>query len=195
MVRAGDRQNGLGGADAPVLVRHRYAYRIGAERGVRVPGSDRARLAGCAAARLGRAVTPIHHVYPGRVAHTGITEAGAERIRGPGGGRLVRPGGHRRRDVGDTRRGGGRGAPSATRVRDGQGHRVAAVVGVGVSRPDAGAAGAVAETPRIRDRVSVRVRGGAAVERDATALDIDRKSTRLNSSHTVISYAVFCLKK
>src|SRR5436190_11878567 len=28
------------------------------------------------------------------------------------------------------------------------------------------------------------------------ALDLlDRKSTRLNSSHTVISYAVFCLKK
>src|SRR5260221_9256767 len=26
-------------------------------------------------------------------------------------------------------------------------------------------------------------------------LDEDRKSTRLNSSHTVISYAVFCLKK
>src|SRR5260221_3636196 len=25
--------------------------------------------------------------------------------------------------------------------------------------------------------------------------DQDRKSTRLNSSHTVISYAVFCLKK
>src|SRR5256885_3659158 len=39
--------------------------------------------------------------------------------------------------------------------------------------------------------------------RDASALDfliprnvaIDRKSTRLNSSHLVISYAVFCLKK
>src|SRR5438034_2906596 len=29
----------------------------------------------------------------------------------------------------------------------------------------------------------------------ATRLDADRKSTRLNSSHTVISYAVFCLKK
>src|SRR5438034_4456208 len=28
-----------------------------------------------------------------------------------------------------------------------------------------------------------------------SAIDIDRKSTRLNSSHTVISYAVFCLKK
>src|SRR5438034_1700003 len=27
------------------------------------------------------------------------------------------------------------------------------------------------------------------------ALTLDRKSTRLNSSHTVISYAVFCLKK
>src|SRR5436190_17187835 len=26
-------------------------------------------------------------------------------------------------------------------------------------------------------------------------LVVDRKSTRLNSSHTVISYAVFCLKK
>src|SRR5438034_8094844 len=28
-----------------------------------------------------------------------------------------------------------------------------------------------------------------------TARSLDRKSTRLNSSHTVISYAVFCLKK
>src|SRR5437588_9243267 len=28
-----------------------------------------------------------------------------------------------------------------------------------------------------------------------TAREEDRKSTRLNSSHTVISYAVFCLKK
>src|SRR5438034_6417178 len=27
------------------------------------------------------------------------------------------------------------------------------------------------------------------------AVDADRKSTRLNSSHTVTSYAVFCLKK
>src|SRR5256885_10062605 len=28
-----------------------------------------------------------------------------------------------------------------------------------------------------------------------SAITIDRKSTRLNSSHLVISYAVFCLKK
>src|SRR2546429_4603174 len=27
------------------------------------------------------------------------------------------------------------------------------------------------------------------------AIDVDRKSTRLNSSHGYISYAVFCLKK
>src|SRR5947207_2618092 len=31
--------------------------------------------------------------------------------------------------------------------------------------------------------------------RNWMSLSIDRKSTRLNSSHTVISYAVFCLKK
>src|SRR5437868_11354800 len=30
---------------------------------------------------------------------------------------------------------------------------------------------------------------------DETLLRIDRKSTRLNSSHVSISYAVFCLKK
>src|SRR5438132_13140494 len=29
----------------------------------------------------------------------------------------------------------------------------------------------------------------------SAAIALDRKSTRLNSSHTVISYAVFCLKK
>src|SRR5258708_31594800 len=27
------------------------------------------------------------------------------------------------------------------------------------------------------------------------SVDVDRKSTRLNSSHQIISYAVFCLKK
>src|SRR5256885_2919749 len=38
----------------------------------------------------------------------------------------------------------------------------------------------------------------AAQQRAAPRIDqqrIDRKSTRLNSSHLVISYAVFCLKK
>src|SRR2546426_8433480 len=32
-------------------------------------------------------------------------------------------------------------------------------------------------------------------ERDPPLRERDRKSTRLNSSHLVISYAVFCLKK
>src|SRR5256885_4768077 len=33
------------------------------------------------------------------------------------------------------------------------------------------------------------------VENGAQRVNVDRKSTRLNSSHLVISYAVFCLKK
>src|SRR2546426_5330501 len=42
------------------------------------------------------------------------------------------------------------------------------------------------------DRARRRRRGTRA---PSTARDRDRKSTRLNSSHLVISYAVFCLKK
>src|SRR5256885_8639582 len=36
---------------------------------------------------------------------------------------------------------------------------------------------------------------GLAEIADGTKVRVDRKSTRLNSSHLVISYAVFCLKK
>src|SRR2546430_11355341 len=36
---------------------------------------------------------------------------------------------------------------------------------------------------------------GLRAERRDGADDLDRKSTRLNSSHSQISYAVFCLKK
>src|SRR5437588_7502278 len=49
--------------------------------------------------------------------------------------------------------------------------------------------------------IGVRVIGTVSTEekarlaKEAGADDVDRKSTRLNSSHTVISYAVFCLKK
>src|SRR5690625_5833632 len=38
-------------------------------------------------------------------------------------------------------------------------------------------------------------RGVAAAGTDRINIGIDRKSTRLNSSHVAISYAVFCLKK
>src|SRR5437870_2841274 len=34
-----------------------------------------------------------------------------------------------------------------------------------------------------------------AIAADAQKREVDRKSTRLNSSHVAISYAVFCLKK
>src|SRR5438034_2580223 len=37
--------------------------------------------------------------------------------------------------------------------------------------------------------------GGVLVHSTKKVRILDRKSTRLNSSHTVISYAVFCLKK
>src|SRR2546426_1704930 len=50
-------------------------------------------------------------------------------------------------------------------------------------------AGVGAEDPALR-RAGLRPRPGP----DGAAL-LDRKSTRLNSSHLVISYAVFCLKK
>src|SRR5689334_24077034 len=43
------------------------------------------------------------------------------------------------------------------------------------------------------DRELLYVEGLAAEAREALAAD--RKSTRLNSSHSSISYAVFCLKK
>src|SRR5437588_1108633 len=45
----------------------------------------------------------------------------------------------------------------------------------------------------VRRRARTRDRGRGRTLR-STCLR-DRKSTRLNSSHTVISYAVFCLKK
>src|SRR5258708_31782097 len=43
-------------------------------------------------------------------------------------------------------------------------------------------------TPQLPTQAAARLVG-----READALD--RKSTRLNSSHQIISYAVFCLKK
>src|SRR2546430_4292223 len=48
--------------------------------------------------------------------------------------------------------------------------------------------------PRVRETAA---RGGAQPRgRGLVDLDnLDRKSTRLNSSHSQISYAVFCLKK
>src|SRR2546422_1466166 len=47
-----------------------------------------------------------------------------------------------------------------------------------------------------RERDPRRQHGGGRVHHGACAVALrDRKSTRLNSSHGYISYAVFCLKK
>src|SRR5438132_2078524 len=54
--------------------------------------------------------------------------------------------------------------------------------------------------PAVAQVAQERLHLEAHVRRDAQRGEVqsflrDRKSTRLNSSHTVISYAVFCLKK
>src|SRR5260221_2561323 len=49
--------------------------------------------------------------------------------------------------------------------------------------------------PSGKQRVCAHIRRAAAGVADPARHTADRKSTRLNSSHTVISYAVFCLKK
>src|SRR3712207_9528613 len=58
------------------------------------------------------------------------------------------------------------------------------------SVPPARAAGASARTPARTAEAA-----GRSSRRSAAAEGRDRKSTRLNSSHANISYAVFCLKK
>src|SRR2546421_7367717 len=47
----------------------------------------------------------------------------------------------------------------------------------------------------VRDEVLASILEGSAKEAVDRDLTEDRKSTRLNSSHDQISYAVFCLKK
>src|SRR5258708_20450697 len=46
-----------------------------------------------------------------------------------------------------------------------------------------------------RNSVAGDLAGRTGVEPDRAGGRQDRKSTRLNSSHQIISYAVFCLKK
>ena len=66
-----------------------------------------------------------------------------------------------------------------------------------VPRPRLGAHGGAGTDPRImcarHAPPGCARRGGPGIHYDTVRTD--RKSTRLNSSHVVISYAVFCLKK
>src|SRR5690242_21026653 len=67
----------------------------------------------------------------------------------------------------------------------------------GVLRHDAlGRAGRFGGGPRVTARAIARQRRVTRLGLRVVAdLEVDRKSTRLNSSHMSISYAVFCLKK
>src|SRR5207253_9052363 len=78
---------------------------------------------------------------------------------------------------------------AAARAEGGVPARERGAAGGGPAQPPGARGGARA--PRRR-----RGRGAArAEERAAGPAREDRKSTRLNSSHVAISYAVFCLKK
>src|SRR2546427_1393898 len=50
-------------------------------------------------------------------------------------------------------------------------------------------------TEKLEIRISVQVTTLSHSWKGTTVVKADRKSTRLNSSHSQISYAVFCLKK
>src|SRR2546426_8251117 len=69
--------------------------------------------------------------------------------------------------------------PYTTLFRSEHGHPIHQNAAAGVIRPT------TAPAPSPSDRQTA----------DAAHTKTDRKSTRLNSSHLVISYAVFCLKK
>src|SRR3712207_8074007 len=80
--------------------------------------------------------------------------------------------------------------PYTTLFRSGVADRLVQLAGQRAGRPVAGG-GKPVEGHRV-----VRVAGGAdAATSELYLLRADRKSTRLNSSHANISYAVFCLKK
>src|SRR5690625_6657694 len=49
--------------------------------------------------------------------------------------------------------------------------------------------------PRKESFAAILQRARGADQRLGEGVSVDRKSTRLNSSHVAISYAVFCLKK
>src|SRR5207253_9419402 len=100
---------------------------------------------------------------------------------------LWRPGGRQ----GPAGRGGG-----ATGLVPGGRHRRALRRGrvrAGAARD--GGCGGVARGPAHRRPGGAGRRAAAALRERRRGRASDRKSTRLNSSHVAISYAVFCLKK
>src|SRR3712207_7474860 len=84
--------------------------------------------------------------------------------------------------------------PYTTLFRSGGGGEGEHPVGQPVEEhgPDEGGLAAGVQ-PAVDHRAAGLGAGGEVAEHEAVGLD--RKSTRLNSSHANISYAVFCLKK
>src|SRR5690606_39896839 len=75
---------------------------------------------------------------------------------------------------------------------DGDDEAIDALTETAVEDPD----GLLHVASRIRqDRERQAQYEQLVAEHEAAGVTIDRKSTRLNSSHVKISYAVFCLKK
>src|SRR5437763_3601743 len=70
-------------------------------------------------------------------------------------------------------------------------------LGIGVAAQDVTALDQRLALLRIVEQLAIKHRDDRAilVEDGLLAVGEDRKSTRLNSSHRCISYAVFCLKK
>src|SRR3712207_8738523 len=74
-------------------------------------------------------------------------------------------------------------------------------LGLAYERVEAGGKFGVVDTPEYRAMnpnglvPTIEIDGFVLWESNAIVRHLDRKSTRLNSSHANISYAVFCLKK
>src|SRR5687768_17622014 len=84
--------------------------------------------------------------------------------------------------------------PYTTLFRSGGHRQVGIDVGTGTARLQPGALGAARDDAETR-RAVVDAPGRLDRRPEAVHQPLDRKSTRLNSSHGYISYAVFCLKK
>src|SRR2546427_1805084 len=77
-----------------------------------------------------------------------------------------------------------------------RGQRVGEDAGVGLAPPDQRGVAEHGEESRQTELLQTRSQIAREIGHDPEAVAPgDRKSTRLNSSHSQISYAVFCLKK
>src|SRR5947207_7602410 len=85
--------------------------------------------------------------------------------------------------------------PYTTLFRSGRGLDLDLLTPLGLARDKASGKAGPCGTGDTRCRSQQRDESGQVVRAHVKERAADRKSTRLNSSHTVISYAVFCLKK